>query len=73
MERPTKGRWNAKCDSDLVDPDRSPCCERYGAGSNILQGMRRAAKGVHEELRRESLQDRVPDVPQSLQEVKEVS
>jgi len=33
--------------------------------------MRRAAKGVHEELCWAGLQDRVPDVPQSLQEVKE--
>jgi len=57
MERPTKGRWNAKCDSELVDIARSSCGERDGAGSNILQGMRRAAKGVHEELRRAGLQD----------------
>ncbi|WGR73922.1 MULTISPECIES: hypothetical protein [unclassified Bradyrhizobium] len=33
--------------------------------------MRGAAKGLHEELRRTSLQDRVPNVPQGLQEVKE--
>jgi hypothetical protein len=70
MVRPTKGRRNEKCGSDLVDIDGSRCGERYGAGSNILQGMRRTAKGVHEELRRTGLQDRVPNVPQSLQEVR---
>jgi hypothetical protein len=58
--------------SDPVDIDRSRCGERYGAGSNILQSMRRTAKGVHEELGRTSLQDRVPNVPQSLQEVREI-
>ena len=58
--------------SDPVDIDRSRCGERYGAGSNILQSMRRTAKGVHEELCRTGLQDRVPDVSQGLQEVTEL-
>jgi len=50
--------------------DWSLCCERDGAGSNILQGMRRTATSVHEELLRTGLQDRVSDVSQVLQEVR---
>ncbi|WP_165405307.1 hypothetical protein [Bradyrhizobium genosp. SA-3] len=67
-----KGRSNAKCGSYVVCTHWSLCTECYGAGPNILQDMRGAAKGVHEELRRTRLQNRVPNVPQSLQEVKEV-
>jgi hypothetical protein len=68
---PTKGKSNAKCGSGFVDADWLPCRERCGARSNVLQGMRRAAKGMHEELCRAGLQDRVPDVSQSLQKVSE--
>ncbi|WP_314949954.1 hypothetical protein [Bradyrhizobium cosmicum] len=66
----TKGKSNAKCSSWFMRADGSPGWERDGAGSDILQGMRRTAKSVREELRRASLQDRVPDVSQSLQEVR---
>ena len=62
-----KGRSNAKFGSYLVGTDWSLCCERDGSSSNILQGLRGAAKSVHEELRRAGLQDRVPNVPEILQ------
>ncbi|MCS6329490.1 MAG: hypothetical protein H8K06_20790 [Nitrospira sp.] len=66
-----KGTSSAKFGSYIVCTDWSLCVERYSAGSNLLQGLRGAAKVVHEELRRTSVQDRVPNVSQGLQEVSE--
>ena len=48
--------------ADAYRPLRQQC----GAGSNELQGMQRAASGVHEELRRSGVQDRIQDVHESL-------
>ncbi|WP_164936194.1 hypothetical protein [Bradyrhizobium nanningense] len=66
----TKGKSNAKRGTGFMRADWSVRCERDGAGSNILQGMRRTAKSLHEELCRASLQDRVSDMSQVLQEVR---
>jgi hypothetical protein len=44
------------------------CIDRCGAGPIELQGLRRPAEGMHEELRRPHLQDRVSDVHEVVRE-----
>jgi hypothetical protein len=64
-----KGVPYAKACSYLVRSGRPRCGRSRRPGPTIgsLQDLRRATEGVHEELRRTGLQDRVPNVPEILQ------
>src|SRR5215475_11459167 len=53
----------------IVSAGRSPGSGSVCPGPNV-QSLRRAAGGVHEELCRTGVQDRVPDVSEILQKVR---
>ena len=61
--------WTADEEScpHVVGAGRPPFRRSRSRGATVVQGMRGATQGVHEELRRACLQNRVPDVSKVMQ------
>ena len=62
-----KGTADEESCPHVVGAGRPPFRRSRSRGATVVQGMRGATQGVHEELRRACLQNRVPDVSKVMQ------
>src|SRR5438552_9711325 len=69
MRKQNEGRPDADACFGLRNGVRSACWRPAGTGAAKLQGLRRSEEGLHEELCRANLFDRIHDVHEVVQKV----